>query len=150
MKSGFMVALLLFATCCFAQRGDRDSSVGGARDGAIERSQDSENPELKAELKKLSKELKIGTSKLRKEFEASAKTYAAEAKTTQVHALGTEAVSPAPTYLSPEQFSKAKRASVTQKLPLDQIVAESAKQNGNVDAAITAVQGRQPTATPHP
>jgi len=162
MKTGLITAVLLLTSFGMAQRSDtaRDTRVGGARDGALDRSENSQNPELKSELKKLSKDLNISTFQLRKEFEASAKTYAqialrqAQATSSQFSAqapsgAGTPLVqrnrtsSPQPENLTSEQFAKAKRASVSQNLPLDQIVAETAGHQGNVDVGITAVQRRQ-------
>jgi hypothetical protein len=64
MKIGLIIAVLLLTSFSMAQRSDtaRDTRVGGARDGALDRSENSQNPELKSELKRLSKDLNISTS----------------------------------------------------------------------------------------
>ena len=140
-----LVLLLTISAPDFAQRGDtmRDTRIGGARDGAVDRSQNSEDPQLKTELKKLSKELNVSSFQLRKEFDASAKTYAETTKNQKKLAGALAASAPAEPYLTAEQFAKAKRASVAQNLPVQQIIKQAAMHRGDIDAAVTAIQKQE-------
>jgi hypothetical protein len=143
MRSIMMLVMVLFATAALAQR---DDTAGGARDGALERSQNSENPELRAELRLLSSDLKISVATLQKEFKAAAKSYRETAQKAKAHMLGANAVAPQSPYLEPAQFSEAKRASVKEKLPLDEIVKAAAANKGDVSTAIASVRAKHPTS----
>lgn len=143
MKSIMMLLMVLLATGAFAQR---DDTVGGARDGALERSQNSEDPELRAELRQLSSDLKISVAALQKEFKAAAKTYRETAQKAKANLLGSKAIAPQSPYLEPAQFSAAKRASVAEKLPLDEIIRSAAMNKGNVHDAVAAVRAEHPTS----
>jgi len=76
MKTVLIVLSLATTTCCYAQRTDagRDARVGGVREGAVERSASNEDPQLKAKLKKLSKDSKTSILRLREELQTSRNT----------------------------------------------------------------------------